>query len=103
MFHKPVDTEYFSCPDYYQIIKNPIDLETISVRDIINEQHKLNLRLYSDLKDFIKDLRLMFQNCYKYNGRTHKLAQNCEIIEKRLEKYLDNLISEGKIKKEDTI
>lgn len=32
MFHKPVDAVAFGCPDYYQVIKNPIDLETISVR-----------------------------------------------------------------------
>lgn len=57
--------------------------------------------LYSDLRDFIKDMRLMFQNCYKYNGPTHKLAQNCEVVEKRLNKYLDKMIAEGKVTKED--
>lgn len=31
IFHKPVDTIALGCSDYYQVIKNPIDLETIKV------------------------------------------------------------------------
>ena len=31
MFHKPVDTKALCCPDYYQVIKEPMDLETIRV------------------------------------------------------------------------
>ncbi len=53
--------------------------------------------LYSDLKEFMGDIRTMFDNCYEYNGLEHKLAQNCETIEKRLEKYLAKLRAEGKI------
>jgi hypothetical protein len=31
IFHKPVDTEALDCPDYYKVIRNPIDLETMKV------------------------------------------------------------------------
>jgi hypothetical protein len=31
MFHEPVDTEALGCPDYYNVIKNPMDLETMKV------------------------------------------------------------------------
>lgn len=57
--------------------------------------------LYKNLKDFYSDITLMFSNCYKYNGTTHKLAENCAIIEKRVDKYLKKIILEGKIKSED--
>jgi len=93
MFHKPVDTVALGCPDYYQVIKNPIDLETM--------KHKLNLMLYPNLKSFIAEIKTMFKNCYEYNGPEHKLSQNCETIEKRLDKYLQKIVSEGKISQDD--
>ena len=56
--------------------------------------------LYPDLPSFINDIKTMFKNFYQYNGSEHKLAQNCETIEKRLDKYIDKLKAEGKIQDE---
>lgn len=50
----PSKNEY---PDYYDVIKKPIDLLKIG--------HKLNL--YESLDDLIADLALMFDNACKYN------------------------------------
>jgi hypothetical protein len=53
--------------------------------------------LYPNLAGFIKDVKTMFKNCYKYNGPKHKLSQNCEIIEKRFDKLIAKLKAERKI------
>lgn len=44
---------------YFDIIKNPIDLSTISA--------KLEAGMYKDLESFEADFRLMVNNCHIYN------------------------------------
>lgn len=46
-------------PDYYEVIKNPIDMEKIS--------HKLKSFLYNTLEEIVSDFILMFDNACKYN------------------------------------
>ncbi|KAF2171705.1 hypothetical protein M409DRAFT_31386, partial [Zasmidium cellare ATCC 36951] len=48
-----------SCPDYHGTIKNPMDLETMSV--------KLSGGKYSSSEEMKKDFELMIQNCNEYN------------------------------------
>eukprot|EP00887_Chlorella_sp_A99_P005831 scaffold1.g5831.t1 len=56
-FGEPVKVEYV--PNYYQIIKNPMDLGTI--------KSKLERRKYTDVYQFRDDVRLVFNNCRQYN------------------------------------
>ncbi|KAJ1846719.1 hypothetical protein LPJ57_008960, partial [Coemansia sp. RSA 486] len=60
-FLNPVDIVALNIPDYPTIVTKPIDLGTI--------EKKLKVRQYADTQAFIDDLRLMFNNCYMYNGR----------------------------------
>ena len=55
-------------PDYYSIIENPIDMQTI------NDRIKSN-SYYKTFEEFSNDIALMFDNCKKYNilGSTGKL------------------------------
>jgi len=46
-------------PDYYEIIKRPIDLEEIS--------HKIRTGSYDTLEDALADVTLVFDNACKYN------------------------------------
>ena len=46
-------------PDYYEVIKRPIDLERIS--------QKLKSSQYESLDDMVSDFVLMFDNACKYN------------------------------------
>ncbi|XP_061900352.1 E3 ubiquitin-protein ligase TRIM33-like [Entelurus aequoreus] len=58
-FREPVPS---SVPNYYRIIKNPMDLTKV--------KRKLQLRSsqdYSTIQDFVSDMRLVFKNCAKYN------------------------------------
>lgn len=58
-FLDPVDPVAMDCPNYFDIIKNPMDLSTI--------QNKLTNGEYETANDFEKDIRLMFTNCYTFN------------------------------------
>lgn len=47
-------------PDYYEIIIQPMDLQTI--------QHKLAERRYSTVEDFVDDFSIILNNSIIYNG-----------------------------------
>ncbi|XP_076597016.1 E3 ubiquitin-protein ligase TRIM33 isoform X3 [Chaetodon auriga] len=58
-FRKPVPS---SVPNYYKIIKQPMDLKKVKKR--------LQLRssqYYQSTQEFVSDMRLIFKNCAKYN------------------------------------
>ncbi|CAG9766232.1 unnamed protein product [Ceutorhynchus assimilis] len=57
MFTKPVDTE--EVPDYTEIIKEPMDLETMMM--------KVDFHRYECAKDFLHDIDLICQNALEYN------------------------------------
>lgn len=58
-FLHPVDPVALGIPDYFKIIKNPMDIQTIT--DNLNNGH------YETAKNFEADVRLMFRNCYRFN------------------------------------
>lgn len=59
-FLDPVDAEGLGIPDYYSIIKHPMDLGKIA--------KLLGSGEITSIKDFDKHVRLMFDNCYQFNG-----------------------------------
>jgi transcription initiation factor TFIID subunit 2 len=80
LFNEPVDLE--SLPDYGRVIKHPIDLRTI--------WEKLESGKYTSIKAVDQDVRLVFKNCYDYNGPgTYGNDQG-----KKLEKYYQNISRE---------
>ncbi|KAL9559044.1 hypothetical protein MBANPS3_000607 [Mucor bainieri] len=50
-------------PDYYEVIKHPMDLGTVS--------KKLKAFQYKNKKEFANDLYLIYQNCLDYNTDLH--------------------------------
>ncbi|KAI9189309.1 transcription initiation at TATA-containing promoter protein [Blastocladiella emersonii ATCC 22665] len=56
-FLQPVDRKLY--PQYFEIIKSPIDLSTI--------RRRLEDGYYASADDFRRDMDLMFQNCYTFN------------------------------------
>lgn len=59
-FMEPVDAEGLNIPTYYAQIKKPMDLGKV--------QRLLASGEIASLKDFDKSVRLIFDNCYKFNG-----------------------------------
>lgn len=57
-FANPVDKE--EVPEYYEYIKHPIDLSTMT--------EKMKRKVYVHQHLFLADLTRMFRNCYSFNG-----------------------------------
>lgn len=79
-FLQPVNRE--EVPDYYEVIKEPMDLSTM--------EQKLEADQYEQLEDFLYDSRLIFNNCRSYNNETTTYYKNAT----RLEKFLYQKIRE---------
>jgi bromodomain-containing factor 1 len=74
-FYHPVDPVALNIPDYFKIIKKPMDLSTI--------QEKLKVNAYDSADEFEADIRLMFNNCYKFNPPNqpvHKMGKELEEV-----------------------
>ena len=58
-FMIPVDPVALNIPDYFEVVKQPMDLSTI--------RKKLDTGMYTRPEQFEADVRLVFANCYAYN------------------------------------
>ncbi|QSZ31129.1 hypothetical protein DSL72_000692 [Monilinia vaccinii-corymbosi] len=68
-------------PDYYNVIKQPMDLGTMT--------KKLKSLVYKSKKEFVTDLDLIWENCLKYNGQDkHPLRKNAENMRKEAAKLI---------------
>ncbi|XP_062222850.1 transcription factor GTE10-like [Phragmites australis] len=63
IFNVPVDVVKLQIPDYFDIIKHPMDLGTV--------KKKLDSGSYTSPSDFAADVRLTFNNAMSYNPRGH--------------------------------
>lgn len=70
-------------PDYYEVIKEPIDLLTIESK-IKNEQ-------YSCEDDLASDFKLMFSNCRQYNEEHSTIYEDANTLEKILTEKVDKM------------
>ncbi|NXK31916.1 BRDT protein, partial [Piprites chloris] len=73
-FHQPVDAAELNLPDYYSIIKKPMDLGTIKKR--------LEHNYYTKAAECIEDFKTMFLNCYMYNKPGDDIVFMAEELEK---------------------
>ncbi|XP_032076424.1 transcription intermediary factor 1-alpha isoform X3 [Thamnophis elegans] len=77
-------------PDYYEIIKKPMDLSTIKNR--LQAQHTI----YSKPEDVIADFRLIFRNCAEFNEPDSEVADAGMKLSSYFEELLKNLFSDRK-------
>ncbi|KAL2476686.1 Transcription factor GTE4 [Abeliophyllum distichum] len=77
VFNKPVDTVSLGLHDYFEIIKNPMDLGTVKT--------KLNQNLYKTPVEFAEDVRLTFQNAMTYNPKEQDVYMMAEQLSKIFE------------------
>ncbi|KAG7007040.1 histone acetyltransferase GCN5 [Physcia stellaris] len=71
-FAHPVNRDEVA--DYYDVITEPMDLSTMET--------KLESDQYNTPEDFIKDAKLIFDNCRKYNNETTPYAKSANKLEK---------------------
>ncbi|XP_042217828.1 protein polybromo-1-like isoform X3 [Homarus americanus] len=77
---KPAKRDY---PDYYEVITQPIDMETI--------EGKIKGDRYSSEEELIGDFKLMFHNCQKYNEEGSVIYTDATILEKVLNEKIKEL------------
>uniref|UniRef100_A0A2P2M887 Bromodomain-containing protein n=1 Tax=Rhizophora mucronata TaxID=61149 RepID=A0A2P2M887_RHIMU len=75
VFNQAVDPVKLNIPDYFSIIKNPMDLGTI--------KSKLDRNLYLCPEEFAADVRLTFSNAILYNPQengVHQMAVELKVF-----------------------
>ena len=80
-FAQPVNRD--EVPDYYDVIKEPMDLSTME------EKHEKDM--YPTPQDFIKDAKLIFDNCRRYNNENTPYAKNANKLEKYMWQQIKNI------------
>uniref|UniRef100_A0A665UW85 Nucleosome-remodeling factor subunit BPTF-like n=1 Tax=Echeneis naucrates TaxID=173247 RepID=A0A665UW85_ECHNA len=70
-FLEPVDPH--DAPDYYRVIKEPMDFSTMETR--------LQKRYYHKLTEFVADVTKIFDNCRYYNPNDTPFFQCAEVLE----------------------
>jgi len=79
-FQKPVSQD--EVPDYYNVITEPMDLETMEKR--------LEEDAYGSPEDFVRDAKLIFTNCRRYNNESTSYWKNAN----KLEKFMNSKLKE---------
>lgn len=79
-FEKLLDIREY--PEYYNEIDEPISLDEI--------KKKIKQRKYKDVQSFVKDCKLMFQNCKEYyKGFKQDLVENAIKLEALFDKFVE--------------
>ena len=74
IFLKPVDPERDQCLDYFEIIRNPMDLGTV--------KSKLEGKKYKNSSEWRIDIMRIWDNSLKYNSKQPNLKALTEKIKK---------------------
>ena len=65
-FYDPVDPVKFEIEDYFEVISKPMDLNSI--------KRNLSYNFYPSAREFVADMKLIWNNCYEYNGEDHEIS-----------------------------
>ncbi|XP_017339139.1 histone acetyltransferase p300 isoform X3 [Ictalurus punctatus] len=80
-FRQPVDPSLLGIPDYFDIVKNPMDLSTI--------KRKLDTGQYQEPWQYVDDICLMFNNAWLYNRKTSRVYKYCSKLAEVFEQEID--------------
>jgi E1A/CREB-binding protein len=80
-FRQPVDPHTLGIPDYFDIVKRPMDLSTI--------KKKLDIGQYTDPWEYVDDVWLMFDNAWLYNRKTSRVYRYCTKLSEVFEMEID--------------
>ncbi|MEE6525961.1 hypothetical protein FKM82_026294, partial [Ascaphus truei] len=80
-FRQPVDPQVLGIPDYFEIVKTPMDLSTI--------KRKLDTGQYQEPWQYVEDIWLMFNNAWLYNRKTSRVYKYCSKLAEVFEQEID--------------
>ena len=83
-FRIPVNPEALQIPDYFDVIKNPMDLSTI--------REKLDSFAYPDPRSFCADMWQMFDNTWLYNRKNSKVYKFCTKLSEVFVEHMNPVI-----------
>jgi len=86
-FLKPVDTKALNIPDYFTIIKNPMDITTVKKR--------LDNNYYWSADEAIRDFNQMIQNCLLYNKPGEDVVTMANILQKEFHRLCKQKLPGG--------
>ena len=92
-FQQPVDIK--EAPDYQDVVQCPTDLSTMRKR---NAQ-----RGFRTAESFKLELKLMFDNCYLYNGHGSIYAREASALEKLVMPRVERLCRREEEEKDDSL
>ncbi|KAL8478575.1 hypothetical protein ACS0TY_030456 [Phlomoides rotata] len=102
LFNKPVDVVAHNIPDYFNVIKHPMDLGTV--------KSKLQSNKYTSPMQFAADVRLTFNNAMTFNppdnlvhGYAMQLGKFFEVRWKSIEKKLPSTADDSTASKSSVI
>lgn len=102
-FRHPVDIVLFNIPHYPQIIDRPMDLGTIETKLIASDPRgppkdkskaakwDTSKGTYSCVAELTQDVRQIWENTRKFNGRDHVVSQMATKLEEQFEKAIRTL------------
>ena len=82
-FLLPVDPVALKIPQYFEFIKNPSDLGTA--------EKKLQAGEYSNVDEFVDDVRRVWNNCYAFNGPEAPVSLMAKDLETMFNKQLPKM------------
>lgn len=91
VFNCPVDPVELGLPDYFEIIKKPMDLGSV--------HKKVDSGAYHDIKDFNSDVNLTFDNAMSYNEKGSVVYDMAKELKTKFEVDYKKMVQE--LEKED--
>ena len=88
-FHAPVVTIKLGIPDYFDIIKKPMDLGTI--------RERFDNNYYVSSGEAMADFNQLFENCYIYNPENHEIFIMCKDVERFYHSKMAKLPEEDEV------
>jgi hypothetical protein len=83
VFYEAVDYVALQIPDYLEKIKTPMDFGTAKA--------KLDDGKYTEADDYVRDIRLVFENCYTYNPPDHPVVVMAKKMQAVFEKAIEEM------------
>jgi len=82
IFHWPVDPVALNIPHYWDVISKK------NARDLTMIKGKVEKKAYSSIQDLDADVRIMFGNAYKFNGKGSEIGTYTTDLERIWEDIL---------------
>ncbi|AAW46194.2 hypothetical protein CNBK1170 [Cryptococcus deneoformans B-3501A] len=105
-FLVPVDTVRFNIPHYHTVIDTPMDLGTVETKLIVSDPRgppkdkskmskwDTSKGKYNNVAEVTEDVRRIWENSRKFNGKEHPVSQMATRLEEAFERSLSNLPAE---------